>query len=228
VRHNGRAPLLISTLRSDCVTVDGNEIRSVVCPDCGTWRVVRRGMIAAHRAKPRVGQERLPRCEGSGQRIKLDRRHREAMPAQTRRAARQFYKPLPGPATPVHRIGTADKATRPALRLTVVERARKELAEHRSTCEVCDGRVRCGTGRDLEIRLRETLATWTLVLEQNSRRAEAELAAEQRRNKELLQTRVGQWREATRRAEALQQPIPAGEAPKDGPDVPQRTLHPAR
>lgn|GEM_PF-4431788 len=228
MRHNGRIPLLISTLRSDCITVDGDEIRSVVCPDCGTWRVVRRGMIAAHRAQPRTGQERLPRCEGSGQRIKLDRRHREAMPAENRRAARQFYKPMPGPATPVHRIGAATKVARPALRLTVVKRARADLIEHRGACEVCDGRSRCGTGRDLEIRLRETLATWTLVREQNGRQAEAELAAEQRRNKELLQMRVDQWREATRRAEALRQPIPAGEAPKDGPDVPQRTLHPAR
>src|SRR4051812_39354698 len=82
MRHNGRAPLLLSTLRSDCVTVDGDEIRSVVCADCGTWRVVRRGMVAAHRAEPRSNQpadrrgqrkaqDRVPRCEGSGQRIKV-------------------------------------------------------------------------------------------------------------------------------------------------------------
>jgi hypothetical protein len=239
MRHNGRAPLLLSTLRSDCVTVDGDEIRSVVCSDCGTWRVVRRGMIAAHRAKPRSNQpadnsgrrkpqDWVPRCEGSGQRIKVDRRHREAMPAENRRAAQQFYKPLPGPAVPVHRIGSSVTAAPPQLRPGTVERARGELAEHRVDCTVCNGRVRCETGRELEIRLRETFATWTLTREQRSRREEAQLASEQRKTKEHAPARVGQWRRAMRRADALKQPIPAGAAPQDGPDVPLRTLHPMR
>jgi hypothetical protein len=239
MRHNGREPLLLSTLRSDCVTVDGDEIRSVVCPDCSTWRAVRRGMIAAHRAEPRSNQpadrrdqrkpqDRVPRCEGSGQRIKVDRRHREAMPAENRRAARQFYKPLPGPTAPVHRIGSDVKEARPQLRLVTVERARLELAEHRTGCAVCDGRVRCETGRDLEVRLRETFATWALVREQKRRQEEAELAAEQRTNKEHVQARVGQWRRAVRRADALRQQIPAGAAPQESPDVPLETLRPTR
>jgi len=39
MRHNGRAPLLLQHAPLDCVTLDGDEIRSVVCTDCGTWRV---------------------------------------------------------------------------------------------------------------------------------------------------------------------------------------------
>jgi hypothetical protein len=196
-------------------------------------------MVAAHRVKQdrnqsadrrdqRKPQDRIPRCEGSGQRIKVDRPHREAMPAENRRAARQFYKPLPGPAAPVHRIGSSVTTTRPTLRLATVEQARVDLAEHRVECAVCNGRARCETGRDLEIRLRQTFATWTLTREQKSHQEEAQLAAEQRKAKERVHTRVAQWRQATKRADVLRQPIPDGAAPQGALDVPLMTLHPTR
>jgi hypothetical protein len=171
MRHNGRAPLLLSTLYSDCVTLDGDEIRSVVCADCGTWRVVRRGMVAAHRAEPRSNQptdrpeqrksqDWVPRCDGSGQRIKVDRRHREAMPAEIRRAAQQFYKPIPAPAAPVHRIVPPARSA---------DSARQAYEIHRERCAGCTPRETCSTGRRL-------LATYTALLQDEPRRRQVRAA----------------------------------------------------
>jgi len=249
MRHNGRAPLLLSTLHSDCVTLDGDEIRSVVCTDCGTWRVVRRGMVAAHRAEPRSNrptdrldqrkpQDRVPRCDGSGQRIKIDRRHREAMPAENRRAAQQFYKPIPAPAAPIHRIVPPARSA---------DSARQAYEVHRERCAACTTRETCSTGRRL-------LATYTALLQDEPRRRQVRAAVARQRARFDRQhadlAREAKGAEWTRQHEATTanttkfakrsgtaveeannscKAIKAGAISEfRGPDVPLKKLHPAR
>ncbi|MEW1639280.1 hypothetical protein AB0469_35150 [Streptomyces sp. NPDC093801] len=80
MRHNGRAPLQASTVRPDLMNLRDGETRTIVCPDCSTWRPIQDRMVIAHRAEPHSGQsqhrrsepDRRPRCAGSGQRIWFD------------------------------------------------------------------------------------------------------------------------------------------------------------
>ncbi|MFE9222721.1 hypothetical protein ACFYN3_41410 [Streptomyces lavendulae] len=80
MKDNGRAPLLVSTLRPDLINLRDGEKRTIVCPDCSTWRPIRDRMVIAHRAEPHSGRPRhrraepgrTPRCAGSGQRIWVD------------------------------------------------------------------------------------------------------------------------------------------------------------
>jgi hypothetical protein len=67
VRHNGRPPLAASTLPPNLLMLFPGSRPVVACPDCGTWRVPRRGMLPAHRAADGV-----TRCGGSGQRVVID------------------------------------------------------------------------------------------------------------------------------------------------------------
>jgi hypothetical protein len=249
MRHNGRAPLLLSTLRSDCVTVDEDEIRSVVCPDCGTWRVVRRGMVAAHRAEPRSNQpadrcgqrapqDWVPRCEGSGQRIRVDRRHREAMPAENRRAAQQFFKPIPAPAAPVHRIVAPAHSA---------DSARQAYEIHRERCAGCTTRETCSTGRQL-------LAADAVLLQDEPRRRQVREAFARERARFDRQyadadrkARTAEWTRqhettaasstktfAKRAGTAVEEAnntcrtIPGAVSEFRSQDVPLTTLHPAR
>jgi hypothetical protein len=80
----------------------------VACPDCGTWRVPARGMLPAHRAADEV-----TRCDGSGQRIRIDLTPAEwqARLAAAVREAGQRH------AVRVHRSGRPPTAP-PIFRLT--------------------------------------------------------------------------------------------------------------
>lgn len=78
MKHNQRTPLKASEIPADLLNLRSGE-RSVVCPDCKTWRTVENRMITAHRAEPHSGQPRhrrdenhVSRCPGSGQRIWFD------------------------------------------------------------------------------------------------------------------------------------------------------------
>ena len=67
VRHNGRPPLAASTLAPNLLMLSPGSRPVLACPDCGTWRVPRRGMLPAHR-----GSDEVARCPGSGQRVTID------------------------------------------------------------------------------------------------------------------------------------------------------------
>ena len=67
MRDNGRPVLLASTMTPNLLMLTAGTRPVVACPDCGTWRVPRRGMIPAHRAA-----DEHSRCPGSGQRITID------------------------------------------------------------------------------------------------------------------------------------------------------------
>ena len=63
MRHNGRPVLVASELTPNLLMLYPGERPVLACPGCGTWRVLRRGMLPAHRA-----EDGVRRCPGSGQR----------------------------------------------------------------------------------------------------------------------------------------------------------------
>ena len=107
MRHNGRPALLASKLPASNLNVRPGESRSVVCPDCGTWRLLRRGLIFPHRST-----DEKTRCPGSAQRITLNvplatietRQWAETANVNQRRPTRVQLK-APAPiAPPVFRV----------------------------------------------------------------------------------------------------------------------------
>jgi hypothetical protein len=67
VRPNGRPPLAASSLPPNLLILHPGARPVVACPDCGTWRLLVRSLLPAHRAADEVS-----RCPGSGQRIVMD------------------------------------------------------------------------------------------------------------------------------------------------------------
>lgn len=141
-RTNRRTPLLLSAIKPQDVNVREGEVKSIVCPGCQSWRRLMgetKLKIREHCVSDKVadGQKHV-RCDGSNQVIVLDisvEQWSEVMlaadsTATGRRSARQFYKPLPGPAAPVARIHAG----------VTLETARQAYLAHIEAC------VRCGTG----------------------------------------------------------------------------------
>ena len=67
MRNNGRPALLASATIPSLLMLYPGTRPVVACPDCGTWRVPRRGLLPAHRAA-----DEHSRCPGSGQRVTID------------------------------------------------------------------------------------------------------------------------------------------------------------
>jgi hypothetical protein len=107
VRHNGRPPLAASALTPNLLMLSPGSRPVLACPDCGTWRVPRRGMLPAHRAADGV-----TRCGGSGQRVVIDltpaqwraRLDAAVREAAARRGSRVHRGNHPPVARPVFRI----------------------------------------------------------------------------------------------------------------------------
>jgi hypothetical protein len=143
---NRRAPLLLSAMAPEDYNVRPGEVKSIACPDCRTWRRIMGDTvlkIREHCISDKVGDgEKHVTCPGSNQLVVIDinvrhwqarqnRLLRDAMPHENRRAARQFYKPLPAPAAPVARVHAG----------VTLETARRAYLAHIEEC------VRCGTGQ---------------------------------------------------------------------------------
>ena len=113
MRHNGRPPILASELTPNLLMFCTGGLPVLACPDCGTWRVPRRGMLPAHRGGR--GNEADLRCPGSGQRVRIDRRSAEwrarldaaVREAGLRRGSRVQRGARPPVAPPVFRIARA-------------------------------------------------------------------------------------------------------------------------
>lgn len=152
-RHNGRPALRLSTLRPDQYTlaVQAGEKTSVICPDCGCWRLVERRMIRPHRDLERMKRdERLPKCKGSGQPVEIDvdpagwlswlRQHVRRMEAggdaRVRKGTTLVKKAAPK-ASAVTRIQPVP-VTSPAQ--DDLRHASIELARHRDRCTRCQPR----------------------------------------------------------------------------------------
>ncbi|MFC7994325.1 hypothetical protein ACFUV2_34185 [Streptomyces pilosus] len=143
---NRREALKLSTMAPEDYNVRPGEVKSIACPDCRTWRRVMGDTvlkIREHCTSDRVADgEKHVTCPGSNQLVVIDidvrrwharqnRLLRDAMPQENRRAARQFYKPLPASVAPVARIHAG----------VTLETARRVYLAHVEEC------VRCGTGQ---------------------------------------------------------------------------------
>ncbi|WP_105973653.1 hypothetical protein [Streptomyces geranii] len=154
-RDNRRAPMLLSKIDPQEINVREGEAKSLVCPDCRTWRRLMGGtklVIREHCVSDTVaGGEKHVRCDGSNQVVQLDitiEQWSEAMlaadsTATGRRSARQYYKPLPAPAKPVTKMAPTAQTALAAYR------------EHFKKCHAssapgrCTGNQRCAAGAKL-------------------------------------------------------------------------------
>ncbi|MGW9362202.1 hypothetical protein, partial [Streptomyces diastaticus] len=141
---NRREALKLSSMAPEDYNVRPGEVMSIACPDCRTWRRIMGDKvlkIRQHCISDKVAEgEKHTICPGSDQLVHVDidvrrwqatqdRQLRDAMPQDNRRAAQQFYKPLPAPAAPVSRIQA--EAT--------LETTRQAYLAHRKGCAGCVG-----------------------------------------------------------------------------------------
>ncbi|MFI1700621.1 hypothetical protein ACH419_32260 [Streptomyces bobili] len=146
-RDNRRAPMLLSTIDPQDINVRESEAKSIVCPDCRTWRRLMgdtKLVIREHCVSDKVAEgEKHVRCDGSNQVVQLDipiEQWREAMlaadsTATGRRSARQHYKPLPAPPKPVTRMSPVSMSVAGAL---------AAYREHLKKCRASNMAGRCG------------------------------------------------------------------------------------
>ncbi|MFJ3673684.1 hypothetical protein ACIPSE_45305 [Streptomyces sp. NPDC090106] len=168
---NRREALKLSSMAPEDYNVRPGEAKSIACPDCRTWRRIMGDKvlkIREHCISDKVAEgEKHVACPGSDQLVVIDidvqrwqaRQNRllcDAMPQENRRAAQQFYKPLPAPAAPVSRI----KAE------VTLETARQSYLAHRKGCTLCVGGRHCTDGGILARR-------FVLALNQEPARREA-------------------------------------------------------
>lgn len=157
-RDNRREPMLLSKIDPQEISVREGEVKSIVCPDCRTWRrlmgdtklVIREH---CHSDKVAPGKKHV-RCDGSNQVVQLDipiEQWREAMlaadsTATGRRSVRQHYKPLPAPAKPVTRMSPVSMSVAGAL---AAYREHLKKCRASSVAGRCGGTHRCADGARL-------------------------------------------------------------------------------
>lgn len=194
---NGRPPLLLSAIKPQNISLREGEIRSIVCPDCETWRRLMgetQLKIRKHCAKTCTGCtiKAAPNravhtdCPGTDQPVTLNisieqwaqRMLAADSTATGRRSARQHYKPIPAPAQPIARISPVPKTRDDAL---------NAYSTHLRTCRSsakagrCSGAYRCNDGARLAALYEE------LSLTQPARDREARLTALRARRQASVQ-----------------------------------------
>ncbi|MEU5599197.1 hypothetical protein [Streptomyces sp. NPDC020298] len=157
-RSNGRTPLLLSTIAPQDINLREGETRSIVCPDCRTWRRLMgetQLKIREHCHSDRILEgQKHDRCPGSGQVVQLDisvDQWAEAMAAADstttgRRSARQHYKPLPAPAKAVTQMTPVPVNAADAL---TAYREHLKMCRASTAAGRCDGTHRCADGARL-------------------------------------------------------------------------------
>ncbi|WP_432038684.1 hypothetical protein [Streptomyces cucumeris] len=187
---NRREALKLSSMASEDYNVRPDEMKSIACPDCRTWRRIMGDKVLKIREhcisdKMEEGEKRVA-CPGSDQLVVIDidvrrwqseqnRLLRDAMPPENRRAAQQFYKPLPAPPAPVSRIRAE----------VTLETARQSYLAHRKGCTRCVGGQHCTDGGILARR-------YVLVLNQEPARREAR-EKQERQERRIARKLAEQW-----------------------------------
>ncbi|MFB7852910.1 hypothetical protein ACFC34_38660 [Streptomyces sp. NPDC056053] len=195
---NSLPPIVASDLTVTHIDLTPGK-ESLVCPSCERWTPIT-GMHGTPKLVPhstkRYRKAEAPRCQqGTNRRVTVDVdvdawRTDLAEAAPTTRS-RRATKVLPKPKgttvpAPVHRLAAAREqqiAPVGARLLPLLYRARRAVVAHRATCTTCGAGGRCGTARELELRLREVEATAMFSREQQAlrdrRTAEQQRVAQQ-------------------------------------------------
>jgi predicted RNA-binding Zn-ribbon protein involved in translation (DUF1610 family) len=113
MRKDTRPALLASKIAACDLEIRPGEKASIVCPDCGTWRLISERRIFPHSA------ENGRRCNGSGRRVFLDvplasietRQSSELAEAAGRRSTRVQLKPA-APVAPAVAYLNRDRTPR--------------------------------------------------------------------------------------------------------------------
>ncbi|MFF1349339.1 hypothetical protein ACFVZJ_25715 [Streptomyces sp. NPDC058322] len=175
-------PIVASELKiNDIDLTPGKE--HLRCPDCERWTPIT-GMLGKPKLVPhptkRYRSTESRRCLNSNRRVTLDvdvnAWRTELVEAAPTTVSRRATKVLPKPKAttvpaPVHKLaGSREQQVAPAgtRLLPLLDRARRTVIAHRATCMTCGAGGRCGTGRELEIALREFEATAVLAREQQA------------------------------------------------------------
>ncbi|MDJ0385230.1 hypothetical protein [Streptomyces sp. G-G2] len=215
---NRRAALLLSKMAPEDFNVRPGEVKSIACPDCRTWRRIMGDKvlkIREHCVSDKVAEgEKHALCPGTDQVVEIDidvrkwqveqdRLLRDAMPQDNRRAAQQFYKPLPAPATPVSRMNA--EITLESARQAYLTHRTRSVGLGRSAagpqgCIRCIGKEHCTDGRVLARR-------YVLALQEEPARREAREQLERQeqratRKQTAPAVRKAQW--AKRGGEAVE------------------------
>ncbi|MCT6782059.1 hypothetical protein LXH09_36130 [Streptomyces sp. CS7] len=221
MRPSRRPALKASEIPPQNLNLREGERQSIVCPDCDTWHPLYRKMIKTHHLDREVRGGRAPRCPGSAQLIDMDisveqwgeRMLAADSTATGRRSARQHYKPLAQPLTPIYRLVDRGPQGTPTLHrlLPLLEHARRAVDRHHAACPVCRADGRCETGRALEVGAAETQASCTIAREQLHRQER------EQGGRSAAPTRRSQWaavlpavRDADTRRTSV--PVPPGRA----------------
>ncbi|WP_102923779.1 hypothetical protein [Streptomyces noursei] len=141
-----RPALQVSTLPVRELDLEPGQER-LICPDCRTWCPITglaKPKLVPHDSKPHAA-----RCKGTNRSVVLDvtvedwrmEMDGSVRDAASRRSARQFHKPLPAPATPIHRMNQPPRPT--------ADEALAVYGAHRKQCSACTGRTACATGTRL-------------------------------------------------------------------------------
>ncbi|MEV7617048.1 hypothetical protein [Streptomyces sp. NPDC089799] len=193
---NRREALRLSSMAPEDYNVRPGEVKSIACPDCRTWRRITGDTvlkIREHCISDKLAEgEKHTLCPGTDQVVVIDidvqrwqarqnRLLRDAMPQENRRAAQQFYKPLPAPAAPVSRINTE----------VTLEMSRQSYLAHRKGCTLCVKGQHCTDGGILARR-------YVLALNQEPARREARDEQERRERRTVRKltapaVRRAQW-----------------------------------
>jgi hypothetical protein len=142
------------------------------------------------------------------------------MPAENRRAAQQFYKPLPKPATPLHQLAGTNTET--------AKSAYRAYTSHRLGCTACSGRENCTDGERLAARYVTLLnrdQVRVLIRDIVGEKAARDLQRPARRPRD----RKAEWAKALPAATAAEAKRAAGiknAVTLDAPNVPLQTLQP--
>ncbi|MFD8712023.1 hypothetical protein ACFV07_16365 [Streptomyces anulatus] len=176
MRPSSRPALKASEIPPQNLNLREGERQSIVCPDCDSWHPLYRRMIKTHHLDSEVRGGRAPRCPGSAQLVDMnisveqwgERMLAADSTATGRRSARQHYKPLAQPPTPIYRLADRGPQGTPTLHrlLPLLEHAGHAVDQHRAACSVCKAGGRCAAGRALEVRFAETEASCTIAREQ--------------------------------------------------------------
>ncbi|RNG26253.1 hypothetical protein [Streptomyces botrytidirepellens] len=245
MKHNGRPPIRASKVDADRINLREGEKRTVVCGDCGTWRVIEGRMVAAHRAEPRsskprkrrqLPEDRVPRCLGSGQRIWFDITPDQWRARYERLSShRQDQGMNPGSrrTTRVKRMSNTPPppASKLIPSLPTAKRAFEKYKAHRNGCSTCTGRTHCTDGARLA-------AEYVRLLDMEPQSQRVRAGMEQLRKlierflaEQLPRRRATEWAAVlpdVQDADTRRTQRPNGAAPITDFDVPLKNLHPAR
>jgi hypothetical protein len=181
----------------------------ILCPECGTWRRLKRSLILPHYPERDDRSEGAAvRCPGSARRLIMDITVEEwgerlatgEQEAASLRASQQFYKPLPEAPVPVARMARALKSQ--PVRFfqselnAAYEQACEAVALHRAKCATCRAGGFCGIGHQLAERRSRTEATREEQRKKQAREQKADQTWERRRGEEQARRRANQWRQA--------------------------------